>query len=84
MRSCPTRRVTGQQTSPKGSKMGQPLMTPASTPASWLAGYIPDIPTPFDENGVLDLAAFARLCERQINAGVSAMLDSETCGEAST
>ena len=59
-------------------------MASVSTPATWLAGYIPDIPTPFDENGALDLAAFATLCERQINAGVSAILVSETGGEAST
>jgi 4-hydroxy-tetrahydrodipicolinate synthase len=59
-------------------------MASVSTPAAWLAGYIPDIPTPFDENGALDLAAFATLCERQINAGVSAILVSETGGEAST
>ncbi|WP_426533862.1 4-hydroxy-tetrahydrodipicolinate synthase [Bradyrhizobium sp. McL0615] len=59
-------------------------MTSISTPATWLAGYIPDIPTPFDDNGSVDLAAFARLCEHQINAGVSAILVSETSGEAST
>ena len=39
-------------------------------PATWLAGYIPDLPTPFGESGAIDLAAFERLCERQINAGV--------------
>jgi 4-hydroxy-tetrahydrodipicolinate synthase len=59
-------------------------MTSISTPATWLAGCIPDIPTPFDDNGALDLAAFAGLCERQIRAGVSAILVSETGGEAST
>ena len=59
-------------------------MTSVSTPATWLAGYIPDIPTPFDEHGAVDLAAFAMLCERQIDAGVTAILVSETGGEAST
>jgi len=59
-------------------------MTSVSTPATWLAGYIPDIPMPFDDNGGIDLAAFAGLCERQIRAGVSAILVSETGGEAST
>jgi 4-hydroxy-tetrahydrodipicolinate synthase len=53
-------------------------------PAIWLAGYIPDLPTPFDETGHLDPAAFARLCERQIEAGVSALVVGETAGEAST
>jgi len=52
--------------------------------ANWLAGYIPDVPTPFDENGRLDLAAFTMLCERQIDAGVPAIVVCETAGEAST
>jgi len=53
-------------------------------PATWLAGTIPDLPTPFDEGGDVDLAAFARLCERQIDAGVPAIVVGETAGEAST
>jgi 4-hydroxy-tetrahydrodipicolinate synthase len=59
-------------------------MKAAANPAIWLAGYIPDIPTPFDERGAVNLAAFANLCERQIEAGVSAIVVSETSGEAST
>lgn len=59
-------------------------MTPFSNPAIWLAGYIPDLPTPFDDHDGIDLAAFARLCERQIEAGVSAIVVTETAGEAST
>jgi 4-hydroxy-tetrahydrodipicolinate synthase len=59
-------------------------MTVLAQPATWLAGYIPDLPTPFDEADRLDLAAFARLCERQIEAGVSAIAVGETNGEAST
>jgi 4-hydroxy-tetrahydrodipicolinate synthase len=51
---------------------------------TWLAGYIPDLPTPFNEAGEVDLTAFARLCERQIQAGVSAIVAGETTGEAST
>ena len=50
----------------------------------WLAGAIADIPTPFDRSGALDIAALARLCERQIEAGASAILVCETAGEAST
>ena len=46
-------------------------MKVAANPAIWLAGYIPDIPTPFDDNGALDLAAFAGLCERQIRAATT-------------
>jgi len=50
----------------------------------WLTGYIPDLPTPFDDNGEIDLTALAKLCERQIAAGVSAIVVGETAGEAST
>src|ERR1700753_2640046 len=53
-------------------------------PATWLTGYVPDIPTPFDENGTIDLAAFTRLCERQIQADVSAIVVGETSGEFNT
>src|ERR1700719_2344238 len=59
-------------------------MTPLANSTAWLAGYIPDLPTPFDEAGAIDLAAFANLCERQIQAGVSAIVAGETTGEAST
>jgi 4-hydroxy-tetrahydrodipicolinate synthase len=59
-------------------------MTHRTYPATWLAGYIPDLPTPFDEAGHLDLPAFAGLCERQIVAGASAIIVGETDGEAST
>jgi 4-hydroxy-tetrahydrodipicolinate synthase len=59
-------------------------MTPLADPATWLVGYMPDLPTPFDDNGGIDLAAFAKLCERQIEAGVSAIVVGETAGEAST
>jgi 4-hydroxy-tetrahydrodipicolinate synthase len=59
-------------------------MTQLAKPASWLAGYVPDLPTPFDENDRIDLAAFAKLCERQIAADVPAIVVCETAGEAST
>ena len=59
-------------------------MTHLSYPVTWLAGYIPDLPTPFDESDRIDLTAFAKLCERQIEAGVPALVVCETTGEAST
>jgi 4-hydroxy-tetrahydrodipicolinate synthase len=59
-------------------------MKSPSNPTAWLAGHIPDLPTPFDESDRIDLNAFARLCERQIAAGVSAIVVCETAGEAST
>jgi 4-hydroxy-tetrahydrodipicolinate synthase len=59
-------------------------MTYLVKPVAWLAGYIPDLPTPFDDDDRIDLTAFARLCERQIEAGVRAMVVGETAGEAAT
>jgi 4-hydroxy-tetrahydrodipicolinate synthase len=59
-------------------------MTPFANSTTWLTGYIPDIPTPFDEAGAVDLKAFAWLCERQIQAGVTAIVVCETAGEFST
>src|SRR3979411_2491412 len=59
-------------------------MTQLANPAAWLAGYIADLPTPFDESGAIDLTAFANLCERQIKAGVSAIVAGGTTGETST
>src|SRR3984957_14577075 len=59
-------------------------MTAVATPAIWLAGTIADLPTPFDDDGRIDLAALRRLCERQIEAGVSAIVVGETAGEAAT
>ena len=50
----------------------------------WLAGAIADLPTPFDVHDGLDLAAFARLCERQIDAGAGALVVGETMGELPT
>jgi 4-hydroxy-tetrahydrodipicolinate synthase len=59
-------------------------MKPSLLPATWLADYIPDLPTPLDDRDRLDLAAFVQLCERQIDAGVTAIVVGETAGEAST
>ena len=53
-------------------------------PAPWLAGYIADLPTPFDDNDEIDAAAFRQLCERQIAAGAKALVVGETTGEDST
>jgi len=59
-------------------------MTFPSHPAAWLTGFIPDLPTPFDEAGAVDLKAFEQLCERQIAAGVSALVVCDIAGEAPT
>jgi 4-hydroxy-tetrahydrodipicolinate synthase len=59
-------------------------MTMLLPPSAWLTGTIPDLPTPFDATGLVDLKAFTALCERQIAAGVPALVVCETAGEAST
>jgi 4-hydroxy-tetrahydrodipicolinate synthase len=59
-------------------------MTTPATSTAWLLGYIPDLPTPFDADGAVDLGAFKLLCERQIEAGAPAIVVCETAGEAST
>jgi 4-hydroxy-tetrahydrodipicolinate synthase len=59
-------------------------MISLANPASWLTGYIADLPTPFEKDTELDLDAFAALCERQIDAGASAIIVAETAGEAPT
>lgn len=52
--------------------------------SAWLHGIIADLPTPFDARGALDLLTFARLCERQVCAGASAIVVGATTGEADT
>ena len=54
------------------------------SPSAWLTGMIPDLPTPFNAAGGIDLNAFAAICERQVAAGAPALLVCETAGEAST
>jgi 4-hydroxy-tetrahydrodipicolinate synthase len=53
-------------------------------PSAWFTGFIPDLPTPFDATDAIDLKAFAALCERQVAAGVPALVVCETAGEAPT
>jgi 4-hydroxy-tetrahydrodipicolinate synthase len=58
-------------------------MALATRSAAWLAGYISDLPTPFGDSGEIDWVAFAKICERQIEAGAAAIVVAETAGEAS-
>lgn len=53
-------------------------------PARHLRGYIPDLPTPFDAGGEVDVAAFARLCRRHIADGSGALVVCTATGEAPT
>jgi hypothetical protein len=41
---------------------------------SKLSGYAPAIPTPFDDNGDVDGAAFDYFCDRQIQVGATALV----------
>ena len=59
-------------------------MTSRAHSTDWLSGYIPDLPTPFKDQGRIDESALFRLCERQIAAGATALVVGETAGESST
>lgn len=59
-------------------------MIPCTNAATWLSGFIPDVPTPFDAMGGVDLSALTRLCQRQVEAGVAAIVVAETTGEFNT
>ena len=51
---------------------------------SKLSGYAPAVPTPFDDDGNIDAAAFEHFCERQIREGATALVVCGTTGEAPT
>ena len=49
---------------------------------SRLSGYAPALPTPFDEDGNIDIAALEQLCDRQVHEGAAALVVCGTTGEA--
>ena len=49
-----------------------------------LSGYMPAIPTPFDQDGNVDEAALGRFCKRQIETGANALVVCGTTSEAPT
>jgi 4-hydroxy-tetrahydrodipicolinate synthase len=51
---------------------------------SKLSGYAPALPTPFGDDGNIDVAAFEQFCDRQIRAGATALVVCGTTGEAPT
>jgi 4-hydroxy-tetrahydrodipicolinate synthase len=59
-------------------------MTTIGRHVSRLSGYAPALPTPFDNDGNIDSAAFERFCDRQIQAGATALVVCGTTGEAPT
>jgi 4-hydroxy-tetrahydrodipicolinate synthase len=51
---------------------------------SKLSGYAPALPTPFDDDGNVDGAAFEQFCDRQVREGATALVVCGTTGEAPT
>jgi 4-hydroxy-tetrahydrodipicolinate synthase len=51
---------------------------------SRLAGYAPALPTPFCENGSVEVPAFEQLCACQLKHGATALVVCGTTGEAPT
>lgn len=51
---------------------------------SKLAGYAPAIPTPFHEDGSVDVPTLERFCDLQIREGANALVVCGTTGEAPT
>lgn len=49
-----------------------------------LSGYAPALPTPFGEDGCIDIAAFEKFCGLQIAQGATALVVGGTTGEAPT
>jgi 4-hydroxy-tetrahydrodipicolinate synthase len=49
-----------------------------------LSGYVPALPTPFDDSGDVDGGAFERLCDLQITCGATALVVCGTTGESAT
>ena len=54
---------------------------PIGRHVSKLSGYAPSLPTPFDENGKIDIGAFERLCAFQVSEGATALVVCSTTGE---
>jgi len=59
-------------------------VTPIGRHISQLFGYAPALPTPLDDNGNIDRAAFEQFCKYQIREGATALVVASTTGEAPT
>ena len=51
---------------------------------SRLSGYAPALPTPFGDDGNVDIAAFEQICDRQIRDGATALVVCGTTGKSPT
>jgi 4-hydroxy-tetrahydrodipicolinate synthase len=59
-------------------------MTTIGRHVSRLSGYAPALPTPFDDDGNIDSAAFEKFCDLQMRQGATALVVCGTTGEAPT
>ena len=59
-------------------------MITISRHVSKLSGYAPALPTPFADDGNINVAAFEQFCDRQVRAGATALVVCGTTGEAPT
>ncbi len=59
-------------------------MTTIGRHVSKLSGYVPALPTPFDNDDNIDGDAFEQLCDRQLRQGATALVVCGTTGEAPT
>jgi 4-hydroxy-tetrahydrodipicolinate synthase len=57
---------------------------PIGLHVSRMSGYAPALPTPFDDDGKIDGAAFEQICQRQLEMRASALVVCGTTGEAPT
>jgi len=57
-------------------------MTTIGRHVSKLSGYAPALPTPFNDDGNIDSAAFEKFCDCQIREGATALVVCGTTGEA--
>ena len=64
--------------------MSTPSWSALGRHVSRLSGFAPAVPTPFDESGAIDRAAFEQFCDRQIDEGATALVVCGTTGEAPT
>jgi 4-hydroxy-tetrahydrodipicolinate synthase len=60
------------------------MLAPIGLPVSRLAGYVPALPTPFDQQDEIDERVLADLCRRHVQAGAHALVVCGTTGEAPT
>lgn len=59
-------------------------MSPRAQTHPYLRGYIPAVPTPFDESGDVDIRSFEKFCDHLIRSGARALVVGSATGELPT